>query len=104
MDPLGLLLQDGMDPHRYVTTVVDGSPCQAQVGGATRRQTGRTATYGGDYGEYDEDDDADYWDIDAELEERSMYCGHTRADYEELLCQGIKPWDVLPGSIPFNDL
>ncbi|RDX50681.1 hypothetical protein OH76DRAFT_1471353 [Lentinus brumalis] len=72
-------------------------------GGATRRQTGRTATYGGDYGEYDEDD-ADYWDIDAELEERSMYCGHTRADYEELLCQGIKPWDVLPGSIPFNDL
>ncbi|KAI0704396.1 hypothetical protein C8T65DRAFT_653864, partial [Cerioporus squamosus] len=66
-----------------------------------------TGLWGGRYNNDDDDygeDEDDLYDTDAELDELSMYCGHTRADYEELLCQGIKPWDVLPGSIPFKRL
>ncbi|OSD02333.1 hypothetical protein PYCCODRAFT_1390492 [Trametes coccinea BRFM310] len=46
----------------------------------------------------DEDDDGGEWtdeegSLEREMEERSMYCGYTRDQFEELLCQGIKPWD-----------
>ncbi|CDO77835.1 hypothetical protein BN946_scf184714.g10 [Trametes cinnabarina] len=49
--------------------------------------------YGDDWYE-----DEDAWvdedeSLEREIEERMMYAGHTRADFEELLCQGIKPWD-----------
>ena len=52
----------------------------------------------------DGEDEDDWYDTDDEMEERAQYCGHTRADFEELMCQGIKPWDVMPGDLPWNDL
>ncbi|KAI0776992.1 hypothetical protein BD413DRAFT_524578 [Trametes elegans] len=47
---------------------------------------------GYDDNEWSEDDGGEgrLW---REIEERSLYAGHTRDDFEELLSQGIKPWD-----------
>ncbi|RPD52548.1 hypothetical protein L226DRAFT_617795 [Lentinus tigrinus ALCF2SS1-7] len=57
-----------------------------------------------DYDYENEEEEEEWEDTDDEMEERGQYFGHTRAEFEELICQGIKPWDVLPGSIPFGDL
>lgn len=37
-------------------------------------------------------DESDSWS-EEEDEERAMNCGFTNAEVEELLCQGVKPWD-----------
>ncbi|KAI9065693.1 hypothetical protein FKP32DRAFT_1674525 [Trametes sanguinea] len=41
----------------------------------------------------DKDEDEDEGSLEREMEERSMYCGYTQYEFEELLSQGIKPWD-----------
>ncbi|KAK0501834.1 hypothetical protein EDD18DRAFT_1279551 [Armillaria luteobubalina] len=33
------------------------------------------------------------WDIEDEMEERTYNYGFTEDDVQELLCQGVKPWD-----------
>ena len=32
-------------------------------------------------------------DDDSEAEERAQNCGFTNDEVQELLCQGVKPWD-----------
>ncbi|KAI9065683.1 TPR-like protein [Trametes sanguinea] len=47
-------------------------------------------------GEEEEDEDEQEWlePWEVQLEEREMYAGHTRADFEEMVMYGIRPWDV----------
>ncbi|RPD52546.1 hypothetical protein L226DRAFT_617797 [Lentinus tigrinus ALCF2SS1-7] len=59
---------------------------------AGRRHQGRSGTAGSSRYRYR--DDYDYDDF-SEMEDRFMYCGFSKDDFDEMLCQGIKPWDEI---------
>ena len=88
----------GSRPSRNMRTT------QASSSRAQQQSTRSKQAMGYDDEDDDGEDEDDWYDTDDEMEERAQYCGHTRADFEELMCQGFKPWDVLPGDLPWNDL
>ena len=68
----------------------DGSErmdCKEEAGRATKAA-------GASVGD-DEDDEGGSWDADSEIEdsERSRNLGFSDDEVNELLCQGVKPWD-----------
>ncbi|RPD52547.1 hypothetical protein L226DRAFT_496202 [Lentinus tigrinus ALCF2SS1-7] len=77
-----------------------GGPGSGATHGHAQPRWGHAALGAYDY--YDDGDDSDGWYN--EIEELMLYCGHTRSDYEEMLLQGMKPWDEIPGSISFGNL
>ena len=68
------------------SSATGGPRPMARAGCQSRSGTSRPSRY-------QHRDNFDYsWDSD-EMEERVMYCGYSKDTFDELLSQGIKPWD-----------